>query len=444
MKKIFSLMVVFMLLISMTACSSQEDEEVPGAETEDLEVQSDDPEDTSVYNLDRVFEFIVSQYPQYTKDDFEKWDIEYFDVTGNNVDEVIFTSTYGDGNLHSAMIITEEDEYREISRYIPLAKYENNMKMEDGFLVHTQKSGGPGANYYHMDLYIYGGYYLEVVKQGILLKEEAASPFEHYELTSVIEGNLKDFRITYTKKDLTTNEEKTIAIDKYQYLDDFRMEKIPVSLSNTAKSFDSIYNGANLADTARYFHDNLYHFGETERLDFAKKIFEVISEDISTFTDWGEFYYVPIEYFNKEKLQYDITYLDEPAKEALMRIKESDTYSLVMKFFSTEGSMDSGVFDVMLNSWVYQMIQPAYNLLHKEGIYHQFPILKPDIYFSADHMPVDIVTKTHIVYPNVLVNNMDDVRALEGQDTWKTAVLLMIEVIEEGSTNDHGNTTGEI
>lgn len=443
-------MVIIMLMISMTACSSKKDEEVKGVEAENemdpeketdkitsslasmekesLEGQSNQL-DTCVYSLDRVYEFIKSQYPQYTKDDFNKWNIDYFDITGNNIDEVIITSDYYDGNLQCAIILTKEENYREISRYIPLAKYGNNMKMQDGFLVHTLKAGGPGAFQYYMDLYIYGGYSLEVVWQGILLKEKVVFPWIEYELIGEIEGSLKDFLITYTLIDFKTNEEKIIAKNKYNYYD-YGMDKTPVSLSNTAKSFDSIYNGNNLLDTVRYFYENLYMFGETERVDFAKKMFEVIIEDRNSFTEWGEFIHLPIEHFNKETMQYDIRNLDEFTKEKLIKLKDSDMYSLVRKFFSTEGSMDDGIFDIMMEEKIYQMLKPAYELLHKEGIYHRFPILKPDIYYTS-HMPVAKVTKTHIVYPNVLVNFLEDVKALEGQDTWKTNVLLRVEIIQE-------------
>ena len=71
--------------------------------------------------MDDVYLFLHSIYPEYSKDNFEKWNVSYLDVTEDGFDDVIFTSTYGDGELESAIIITaEKDGFREISRYIPL------------------------------------------------------------------------------------------------------------------------------------------------------------------------------------------------------------------------------------------------------------------------------------------------------------------------------------
>lgn len=472
MKRITINLLVFSLIAVMAGCSNNADNEKSeesetkieseqdtgetkevfnektGKEIRQSDEESQEENNADIKNPDSVFEFVKLKYPQYSKDDFDKWTSKYMDITGDNSKEVIFTSTYGDGNLYCAIIITVEDgEYREISRYIPLAKYENKMTMQDGFLVHTSKSGGSGAYQKYMDLYVYGGHSLEVVKRGIKLDETVNSPIENFEITSNIKGSLKDFTITYIKENLDTKKEKIIAKDMYKYLGDYRMEKTPISLSNTAKPFDDVYNGSNLADTIKYFNKNLYDFGEDKRLNFVKKMFDVIKEDRSSFTERSEFIEPPLENFSKETLEYDITSLDEYNKEKFLKLKNNNMYSLVRTFFATEGSVTEEGFDVMMESWAYHMLKPAFEILHKQNPDAEFPFPKPDIYFNAGCTPIRKVTKTNIVYPNVLVESYDDAMALKGKDTWKTHILLRLKVVGNDSTNSgqspSGCTSGE-
>ncbi|MTI81235.1 MAG: hypothetical protein FH758_10160 [Firmicutes bacterium] len=241
MKKIFSIILLLSLVIGIAGCSSatttpKSESEMEAKEQEQeiaTSTQNEHAQKPDIYNMDSVYEFIKSNYSQYTQEDMDKWTVQYLDVTGDNVDEVLFTTTYGDGKLQSAIVITaEEGGYREISRNIPLAKYENAMEMRDGFLVHTTKIGGTGAYQYYMNLYSYDGTYLIAARQDIKIKEIVNALSENYEITSNIDGNLKDFTITYTKKDLDTEKEEIISKDRYIFNDSYKIDKTPISLSN--------------------------------------------------------------------------------------------------------------------------------------------------------------------------------------------------------------------
>lgn len=457
MKKILVTLLISALFLGLVGCSkpasSEKTEEELRAEIraeleaeqkaqgEAKEASSDNKEESQsqeneksskldVHDKEGVFEFIKSKYPEFTEDDFEKWTKKFLDVTGDGTDEIIFTSTYRDGNLDSAIIVTVKDnKYKEISKYMHLAKYENEITMKDGFLVHTSKSGGSGIGQWYRDLYIYDGSALVLVESNIPIEAYFAGPKASYEIKSNIEGSLKDFVITYTKKDLMTEEKEIIGKDKYEYDGNYSMSKTPISLSNTAKTFDSIYNGSNLLETIRYFDENIYHFGEKERVVFAEKIFEKLSEYKNEFSQWGEFIELPKEYYNSETYEYDITNLDDSMKSIMVKIKNLDMFTLVKKFSANEGEINDLGFDIMLETGVYHMLETANEILKDKNKLDEFPFLKADIYFDSSYMTTRVVTDTHLVYPNVLVNKYDDVLELKGKDTWKTTLSLRVNIV---------------
>ncbi len=89
---------------------------------------------------------------------------------------------------------------------------------------------------------------------------------------------------------------------------------------------------------------------------------------------------------------------------------------------------DNGI-NVIINGYVYGMLQPAYEIMCSNDESFNLPFLKPDIYFTSSYMSEKIVTMTHIVYPNVVVENIDDIEFFEGKDTWKTNLLIRLNIV---------------
>ncbi len=466
MKKVVGLILIAMLIL--TACGSKEtlktEEELKAEVKAEIEAEEKLKEELnaeiekegkyeskpkkkmtgSVTDDDTMFDFISESYPDFSRADYEKWTKTYMDITGDGEDEIIYSSDYGDGELDFAIVTTSEgDELREISRYIPLAKYGNTFEMKDGFFVHTAKSGGSGMQMKTMYLYYYGGHDLEPCSQDILISENVSDPDVNYTIKSEIEGTLDDFVVTYTKKDFI-NETKEV-ISKDQYIFDpgsYCIWHTPLSIKNTAKSFDSIYDEDNFIEALEYYNENLYYFGESERKAFSKRIIDVIQNDKEKFLNPHNGFLGGYEALYDSKTQkFDITGLDDRNKEIINKIQERGIYEGVKVFYTTEGAVDDCGFGVMINGWAFGIIKTAYNDTVERFNPNAFsdlePFYVPQIYFDK-WTPVKAVTRTHIVYPNVCVNSLSAIDRLKGQDTWKTDLIMPIELgnPDETDVND--------
>ena len=434
MRKVLSLIVLLLLVIGISGCSTEELSKNSETPTQSIQIENQDNNEDSldIYSMDDVYLFLHSIYPEYSKDNYEKWNVSYLDVTEDGFDDVIFTSTYGDGELESAIIITaEKDGFREISRYIPLSKYANNMEMKDGLLINNTRTGGSDSFSEYMDIYSYDGQYINVSRQNILVKETVENPSANYEISSTIEGNLEDFIITYTKKNFDDSQCYVIAKDRYVLNENLEYNKIPISLDNSALGFDSVFTGENLLETIQYFNDNLYLFEDELRVNYAKEIFNVLEEEKMVMTEWGNFITIPEEYVNLETMNYDISIMksNEPETIILEKIKNSNIFTLVKVYYADQGLVQDNGFNVIINGYVYSMLQPAYEIMCSNDESFNLPFLKPDIYFTSSYMSEKVVTMTHIVYPNVVVENIDDIEFFEGKDTWKTNLLVRLNIV---------------
>lgn len=463
MKKVLGILLISILILS--ACSneadSQKTEEALKAEIKEeikAEIEADKQQDQdekkdeqmagSVTDDDAVFKFISANYPDFTREDYEKWTKTYMDITGDGEDEVICPSDYGDGWLDFAIIITfEDDEFREISRYIPLAKYSNTFEMKDGFFVHTSKSGGTGMQMVTMNLYYYGGYDLEPCGPFVLVSESVGSEDVAYEIESEIEGTLDDFVVTYTKEDFINETKEVTAKDQYTFdLDSYCTWHIPLSIKNTAKSFDSVYNGDNFIETLRYYNDNLYCFGESERKAFSQRIIDVINEDKEKFFNHQYGFLEGYEsLYDRENNYFDMTGLNEENKEIANQIRKRGIYQIVKAFYTTEGTVSDYGFGVMINGEAFDIIKKAYNDVTERFNPNDFqdlePFYVPQIYFG-EWEPVKAVTRSHIVYPNVCLGDLSDIDRLKGEDTWKTTLILPVEWTDTNEA-DEGDTETE-
>lgn len=455
MKKFILFVLIIALVLSAVGCTSQpastkteeelraeikaemeaEHKEKENAEKE--KIQQEEKKELSVKNDNDVFEFISTNYLEFSREDYDKWIKTYFDITGDGKDEVILSTTYGDGGLNFAIILTsEEGALREISRYIYLAKYGNDFEMKDGFLVHRARSGGTGLQTESMSLYYYGGYDLEPSYSGILISESVGAQGVSYDIKSNIEGSLDDFIITYTKEDLLKETKKVIAKDKYTFNpDNYNIWHTPLSIENTAKDFDSVYNGNNYNETLQYYNENLYFFGEDERRAFSKKLLDVINKDKEEFFNMNFGILEGCEnYYNKDTNEFDLTGLDVENREIIEKIQSRGIYHIVKVFYTTEGVIEEAGFGVMLDLWAFQMLKPAYSDIIDRFDPNDFDELKPfyvpQIYLD-EWTPIKAVTRTNTVYPNVYVSSMKDIYLLEGKDTWKTNVLLPVEIINK-------------
>ncbi len=459
MKRISIILLIFMVTVFVSCSSSDtegskvEDTSLPYNEvTTTAKTQTEPTTDNKISSKDTImndeymWQYIQSNYPEFSLDDYKVWHKTSLDITGNGQDEVIFSSSYGEGKLAGAIVLMLEDGViREISTYIPLAKYGNMFYIKDGFLVHEAKSGGTGLSDLYMSLYYYTGYYLEEMAADILLTSEVSFYEDTYNIKSEIQGTLLDFVITYYKETADKSDVEIIAKDRYTFdADRYDIWHTPVSIANTSDPFDQIYNGENFYYTLMYFYNNLYSFGEKERKAFSAKIMETIHNDASLFLNpHGGFLEGYEHFYDINTNSFNVKELDDFYKELIEKIEKRDIYDISKLFYTTEGSIEDYGFGITLRPWPFMIIKIAYNDVVERFStcdFQELPFFAPRIYYD-EWTPIQAVTKSRIIYPNIYVNNIQDVYAIEGQDTWKSMIILPMALFDGDETNNRHETS---
>ena len=426
MKKIISVLIFLLLIFSFYGCNSEKTEAVSKSEiVEDVELTTED--------LDMVFdEFIAEKYPDFTREDFDIWNKTYLDINGNGKNEVVFSTDYSDGKLNKAIVLSADDgEYKEISKFIYLAKYLNEFEVKDGFLIHRTKVGGSGIFDFYMDVYGFDGDSLYEVGSSILTESFVGMPQESYEIKSEINGSLADFVITYFKTDLTNEnaEPEMIAKDHY-YIDDFhgdRYAKLPLSIGDSGKDFNQVYDGVNLSEVLNYFNKNIYFLSEERQINFANTILETLRQDYVNFKPQGDFLQLNEEDLNKETLEYDISNLDDKVKKDLKTINGRGIYFLTKQFYATEGTVEEyDGFNIVVTQWSGKSIDMAINLSDLEFAEEiGFDILNG--YYSSDMTTIEEVISNPYM-SNIVIVDYNSIENFKDEDTWKLNLFLPLTI----------------
>ncbi len=174
--------------------------------------------DIDIRNTAVVYDFINKSFPdQYTAEDFNKWNAYYLDVTKDGRDDVVYTTTYGDGKLERAIVISvDHGELQIVPSDIMLAKYKNEVSLQDGFVTIVQQAGGSGIKFKTLNLMDYNGEGLVPIGVSIVMEDVLSMP-DGYAITGTIEGPLTEFVYTAEKEDYATEEKSLIEKVKYTY-----------------------------------------------------------------------------------------------------------------------------------------------------------------------------------------------------------------------------------
>jgi hypothetical protein len=221
----------------MAGCSNKNsnqktEEQLKIQVVDDMEAESKS-EAIDVTNNDELYEFINETYPnKYTREDFDKWTAFYMDITKDGNDEVVFTTTYFDGNLEYAIFITgDEGEYKIIPSDIILSKYENSVVLEDGLILISLHSGGSGIRYKTIAIYVYDGKEIKYTETSIV-KEDIVANENGYLTIGEMSGGIKNFLYTATKEDYIDGEKEIIEVSRYVYNPETMTFDIEVIQSN--------------------------------------------------------------------------------------------------------------------------------------------------------------------------------------------------------------------
>lgn len=211
MKKILGLVLVFILIFSV-GCSSDEkpDENNTNEEKESVKVD--------IKNSDELYNFVAGEIIDITRENFDAWEIYYFDLTKDGSDEAILVSTYGaDWYEKMEIVSVDNGKFERIPSNIYLGKYNTTAEFKDGFLTVVTKNGGTGEQFETMDFFVYNGTEVVNVLSGLLIQHEVGSQDTAYTEEGIIVGSLLDFTYTLTKHDEITNKDTVEVKAQYTY-----------------------------------------------------------------------------------------------------------------------------------------------------------------------------------------------------------------------------------
>jgi hypothetical protein len=235
------------MLFTLAGCgdkktTQQETDKSLKQETKEQETKKQEKEEVvSVKDKDAVYDFISTKYNgKYTREDFDKWKSFYMDINNNKNEEVAFSTTYGDGNLEKIIFITGDNgKYEVIPSDIALAKYENTLAYDDGFISVTQKGGGSGAFMRIMNVYVFDGKEINKMNLELIMENIASLPPGsdwRNQYGDIIEGDLNNFVFVTSEEDSETG--VRTPIQKIRYIfdkDNMNYKKELLQLKNKVK-----------------------------------------------------------------------------------------------------------------------------------------------------------------------------------------------------------------
>lgn len=169
-------------------------------------------------DMDALYEFVKRDIKDLSREDFNLWEVNYMDITGDGNDEAVLAGVYGVEWPQKMQIISgDTGEYKRIPSDIPLYKYENKPELRDGFFVVTGRTGGTGTESTYMDFYIYNGSEIINVLTNLEVYYRVAGKDIDMEVYGEIDGKLTDFIFTVTEHDNLTKKETIYGKKRYIY-----------------------------------------------------------------------------------------------------------------------------------------------------------------------------------------------------------------------------------
>jgi len=240
MRKILSLLLIFLILISLSGCSgnSKSEEELKAEIKAEMEAEAKLKEELKeeikaemeqgkgnsqasnidMKDMDAIYEFVKKDIVDISRENFNTWEVSYFDITGNGTDEAVLVSRYGVDWYEKMEIISgDSGQYKRIPSDIPLAKNGDVPVFDEGFLTVLSATSGSGMLMSYMHFYVYNGSEMVKVLDELLVEQRIAFPDADFEEKAEIEGSMKDFTYTVTKHDYKTGKETIEAKEQYTY-----------------------------------------------------------------------------------------------------------------------------------------------------------------------------------------------------------------------------------
>lgn len=304
-KLILIILMVTLMVLNLTGCSGSEAQikDEPEGKMSSEQDNANDAAIADMKDMDAFYEFFKQDINDLSRENFDMWEVNYLDITGDGSKEAIFAGVHGVEWPQKMQIISgDTGEYKKIPSDIPLAKYKNLPTLQDGFFAVDTETGGTGEHFNYLDLYIYNGSEIVKVLEGLLMNHTVSFPGQtEFEENAEIEGKLTDFIYTLTKQDNITEKISVEMEKKYIYdanamsfVEELITEK--ASVEEEANSEEFSYNVSNGSLQIAYGDD-------TVTVIEANRIYDYIKDD---FNGQEEFYVLRTTKVDGSKLYFTV------------------------------------------------------------------------------------------------------------------------------------------
>ncbi|PKM88728.1 MAG: hypothetical protein CVU87_06820 [Firmicutes bacterium HGW-Firmicutes-12] len=225
MKRLLVLGLIFgVLLTVMAGCGAKEtpqksEEELRKEIRAELEAEQKATQKAiDVKDKEALYAFVKKELTDVARNNFDVWDIYYFDITKDGSPEAVILGEGGDTWLEKIEIISgDSGEYKQVPSDIPLAKYKNALEFKDGFLAVTQETGGTGEQMEYLSLYLYNGSVMVRALENLDITHTVSFPDAQFEENGTIDGPLTNFMYTLTKHDNKTGKDTIEKKEHYTF-----------------------------------------------------------------------------------------------------------------------------------------------------------------------------------------------------------------------------------
>lgn len=444
---------------------TQEDQAVKEEEEEQKEEQQKKEEqkdkNKKIKDIDAVIKFVNETETNQMKDRYGKkltvlknYEVHYFDFTGEGNEDIAIV-TWEDENKYLPIIFVTTDIVQ--NEYVLLNSdfrgNEGDIFLSEGnFIIKNDKEDQSYDIAYRttndsiktVTRYISYGNLTEILQPEIgikyvvnnnLKKLDGFNQFNVHSVFTYYDETEKEHKFEDIIRQYTFNEQKV----EFEMVEIYNMESIAVEklvgdnfvvgTDDSLKTFESIYKENNLEEAINYYYDNRTKFSKTTRIqyieDYEKLIRNVIPEDY-----------------------YEMAGRDEKITDGVISSvsihlnpipeKIRSVYSVVKMFFVPDASYPT---DEIIKNGFYTISCVQSDMTKKITLMHyDKEVLKTGehSYGSNGDVDVDVEFKTkeqlikeikEIVYPTILVDNLNEIDEVKYKDIWKANVVIIPEKV---------------
>lgn len=474
MKKILSLLLIFVLIIFTIGCGNESiktattQTEKIGTETEKNK-KTDNKKD--IEDIDAIVDFVSTTDTNLMMDQhenklivLENYETHYLDFTGEGNDDIAIV-TWDDNNEYLPVIfvttdIVDNDYYLINSDF--RASAEDEFFCEDGFIIKEDKKNKSYDIACNIEneliqmstRYISYGDITQIVQPEINTKYisnytlEKLDGFNKFNV-NMINTYYDEKGIGHKYEDITylhTFNEETHEFDVEETQN---METIPLETlisenfitgtNNSLKTFKTVYDETDLETAINYYYDNRQNFNKDSRIKYIDDYSQLTSnilypDNYSNYPIYGT-----DEVIANDVISSVSVYIDMIPK------KMNSVFSVVKRFYLEDGANPPTHIDEDGDYCITCIKSDITNKINLMSYDRDILSDNPEYYGSENDDFVDVEFQNQeqmledindIVYPTVLINKLSQLDKFKHKDIWKTQIVIIPKEINFVNIDD--------